>query len=105
MDGSDLAQVKKARKGFMGGVDIRANVPTYRFPCEFNIVFIVSSLQVQFWPLSFVLDIYKRDEGGEGLASIDGPEYYDNSIPWAGAYIDLVNGITEVRWQVSHDNE
>eukprot|EP00956_Cyclotella_meneghiniana_P009578 scaffold13215_cov61-Cyclotella_meneghiniana.AAC.5 len=73
VDGSDLAQVKKARKGFMGGVDIRANVPTYRFPY-----------------------IYKRDEGGEGLASIDGPEYYDNSIPWAGAYIDLVNGITEL---------
>eukprot|EP00956_Cyclotella_meneghiniana_P023232 scaffold44786_cov61-Cyclotella_meneghiniana.AAC.8 len=69
---SDLAQMKKAPKGFMGGVDIRANVPTYRFPY-----------------------IYKRDEGGEGLASIDGPEYYDNSIPWAGAYIDLVKGITE----------
>ena len=93
-----MAQAKKARKGFMGGVDIRANVPTYRFPCEFNIVFIISFFAGAVLIIIIcVLDIYKRDEEGEGLASIDGPEYYDNSIPWAGAYIDLVNGITEVR--------
>eukprot|EP00956_Cyclotella_meneghiniana_P038556 scaffold156105_cov73-Cyclotella_meneghiniana.AAC.1 len=71
-DWTSAQGMKLGPKGFMGGAEILANVPTYRSPY-----------------------IHKRDSEGEFIPSV-GPEYYDNSIPWEGAYIDLVRDIVEL---------
>lgn len=96
-DWTSAQGMKLGPKGFMGGAEILANVPTYRSPCELNIVS-VSSLVIigGFNSCYSFLDIHKRDSEGEFIPSV-GPEYYDNSIPWEGAYIDLVRDIVEVR--------
>ena len=44
--------------------------------------------------------MYKRDENGVPL-STRGDEYYDDSIPYEGVYIDYANKIVEVSCPVS----
>ena len=96
-DWTSAQGMKIGPKGFMGGADIVANVPAYRPPCKLNRVFVSSLVIVGgFNNYYSVSDIYKKDGEGEFIPSI-GPEYYDNAIPWEGAYIDLVNDIVDVR--------
>ena len=96
-DWTSAQGVKIGPKGFMGGADIVANVPAFRPPCKLNINFVSSLVIVGgFNNYYSVSDIYKKDGEGEFIPSI-GPEYYDNAIPWEGAYIDLVNDIVDVR--------
>jgi len=56
----------------LGGVSISGNIPTYMLPM-----------------------MYKRDINGEALTT-PGSEYYDDSIPYEGAYLQYVKKIMEI---------
>lgn len=42
------------------------------------------------------LDMVKRNSEGEIVKNSTGPEYYDDSSPWEGVYIEYIQDIAEV---------